>query len=152
MEERELERLCRRIVEASGDAFLFADCRGVIRLWNGGAAAVFGHSAEEALGQTLDLIVPERLRERHWDGFDRVMATGVTRYGHEVLAVPAQRKDGARISVEFTVALIRDEAGAIAGVAAVLRDVTARWLKEKELEARLARWRKGSAGGELTIE
>ncbi len=139
MEDRERDRLCRQIVEGSGDAILVADRRGVIRLWNDGAETVFGYSAQEALGQTLDLIVPERLRARHWEGFDRVMATGETRYGHEVLAVPAQHRNGARISVEFTVVLVRDEAGTVAGVAAVLRDVTARWLRVKELEERLAR-------------
>ena len=136
MENRERERLCRHIVEASGDAILFADRDGVIRLWNAGAEAIFGYPAQEAEGRTLDLIVPERLREHHWEGFNRVMETGVTRYGREVLAVPAQCRDGTRISVEFTVALIRDDGGAVAGVAAVLRDVTARWLREQEARAR----------------
>jgi PAS domain S-box-containing protein len=138
MDNEERDRLCRQIVEASGDAVLFADRRGVIRLWNSGAEAIFGYTPAEAEGETLDLIVPERLRARHWEGFDRVMATGVTRYGHEVLAVPAERRDGTRLSVEFTVALIRDEAGGVAGVAALMRDVTARWQRDKELEARLA--------------
>lgn len=142
METRERERLCRRIVETSGDAILFADRDGVIRLWNTGAEAIFGYPAQEAEGRTLDLIVPERLRQRHWEGFNRVMETGVTRYGREVLAVPALRRDGTRISVEFTVALIRDDSGAVAGVAAVLRDVTARWLRERETASR--------SGGEAT--
>lgn len=132
------EWLCQRIVEESGDAILFADRDGVIRLWNKGAAAIFGHSREEAIGRTLDLIVPEKLRSRHWEGFDRVMATGVTQYGHEVLAVPAVRRDGSRISIEFTVVLVRDPAGKVMGVAAVVREVTARWEREKALLDRLA--------------
>ncbi len=132
------EWLCQRIVEESGDGILFADKDGVIRLWNKGAAAIFGYSREEVIGRTLDPIVPEKLRSRHWEGFDRVMATGTTRYGHEVLAVPAVRRDGNRISIEFTVALVHDAAGKIMGVAAIIRDVTARWEREKALRERVA--------------
>ena len=132
------DRLYRQIVESTPEAIVVADPRGVIRLWNGGAEQIFGYPAAEALGQTLDLIIPERLRQRHWDGYHRVMATGETRYGRELLAVPAVRKDGARISLEFTVAILRDEAGRPTGIAAVIRDVTARWERERELRARLA--------------
>ena len=131
--------LCQRIVEDAPDAIIFADREGVIRLWNAGAQAVFGYPPEEALGQTLDLIVPERLRERHWEGFRRVMATGVTRYGQrELLAVPAVGKDGGRISVEFSIVMLRDAAGEPLGIAAVLRDVTQRWQEQRRLRERLA--------------
>jgi PAS domain S-box-containing protein len=130
--------LCREIVAAAGDAIVFADGSGVIRLWNAAAEAMFGHSAEEAIGQTLDLIIPERLRERHWEGYRTVMETGTTRYGREILAVPALRKDGSRISVEFSIALLRNDRGEIAGPAAIMRDVTARWNEEKKLKERLA--------------
>jgi PAS domain S-box-containing protein len=136
--------LCTAIVEGSGDAILFADRKGIIRLWNRGAVTIFGYPAGEAIGRTLDLIVPESLRSRHWDGFDRVMASGVTRYGHEVLAVPALRKDGSRISIEFTVVLVRDPEGEIAGVAAVIRDVTARWQAEQALRERLEQLEQGA--------
>ena len=132
-------QLCTAIVDGSGDAILFADRKGIIRLWNGGATTVFGYHVEEAIGRTLDLIVPESLRNRHWEGFDQVIASGVTRYGHEVLAVPALHKDGSRISIEFTVVLVRDPTGEVAGVAAVIRDVTARWERERELRERLDR-------------
>jgi PAS domain S-box-containing protein len=132
------DSLHRRIVEETQEAVIFADAGGVIRLWNAGAERVFGWTAAEALGQSLDLIIPEKLRGRHWDGWKQVMETGVTRYATDLLAVPGVRKDGSRISLEFTVALIRDDAGAIAGVAAVLRDVTERWQRDKELRARLA--------------
>ena len=133
------EWLCQRIVEDAPDAIIFADREGVIRLWNAGARAVFGYRSEEAVGKTLDLIVPERLRERHWKGFRRVMATGVTRYGREeLLAVPAVGKDGGRISVEFSIVMLRDAAGEPMGIAAILRDVTQRWQEQQQLRKRLA--------------
>ena len=132
------EQLAHQIVETTPDGIVVADAEGIIRLWNGGAEQIFGYSAAETLGQTLDLIIPERLRQRHWDGYRTVMATGQTRYGRELLAVPAIRKDGSRISIEFTVALLRDAAGRPDGVAAVIRDVTERWEREKALRERLA--------------
>ncbi len=130
--------LCRRIVENNPTAILFADREGKIRLWNSGAETVFGYTAKEALGQSLDMIVPERQRQRHWEGWDKVMASGVTKYGRDPLAVPAVRKDGARISIEFNVVLVRADSGELAGVAAMVQDVTARWQKQKEMNARLA--------------
>jgi PAS domain S-box-containing protein len=135
----EREWLCQRIVEDAPDAIIFADRDGVIRLWNAGAQAVLGYQPEEVLGQTLDLIVPEHLRERHWEGFRRVMATGVTRYGREqLLAVPAIGKDRGRISVEFSIVMLRDAAGQPLGIAAILRDVTQRWQEQRRLRERLA--------------
>ena len=107
---------------------------------------MFGYGADEALGQSLDLIVPERFRARHWEGYQRVMATGVTGYDQRLLAVPAMRKDGQRISIEFSIALLKDEAGSVTGAAAVVRDVAARWQAERELRQRLAA-REASGGG-----
>src|SRR6266540_2966350 len=138
MATHETEWLCRRIVEDAPDAIILADRDGVIRLWNEGARALFGYTAGEALGRSLDLIVPERFRERHWAGFHKAMATGVTRYGRELLSVPAIRKDETRISVEFSVVLLRDPAGQVLGVAAIMRDVTERWMEQKNLRERLA--------------
>lgn len=139
--------LCRRIVEDSPVAILFADREGTIRLWNAGAEAMFGYLADEALGQSMDLIIPERQRPRHWEGWKKVMATGVTRYGREVLAVPAMRKDGSRISIEFNILLLRTGDGGIPGAAAVIQDVTARWQREKEMKARLAALEAGAREG-----
>ena len=130
--------LCRKILENSPMAVLFADREGKIRLWNSGAETVFGYTEKEALGQSLDLIVPERQRQRHWEGWDNVMASGVTKYGRDPLAVPAMRKDGSRISIEFNVVLVRADSGDLAGVAAMVQDVTARWQKQKEMNVRLA--------------
>jgi len=120
------------------EAVIFADRQGLVRLWNRAAETMFGYSADEALGQSLDLIVPERFRARHWEGYRHVMATGVTSYGQQLLAVPAIRKDGQRISIEFSIALLKDERGEVTGAAAVVRDVTARWQAERELRRRLA--------------
>jgi len=132
------EWLCRRIVAESQDAVIFADRAGIIRLWNAGAAAMFGHPPQEALGQPLDLIIPENLRARHGEGYRRVMASGETKYGKDLLAVPGLKKDGSRLSLEFTIALIRDEAGDLLGAAAIIRDVTARFARDRELQQRLA--------------
>lgn len=140
------EQVCRQIVEGAQDAIVVADREGLIRLWNPGAEAMFGYGAEEALGQSLDLIIPERLRARHWEGYRRAMATGVTRYGREVLAVPGVRKDGTRLSLEFTVVLLRGAGGAPEGVAAIIRDVTARWERERALRERLAALEARAAG------
>ena len=141
------EWLARQIVDQAADAIVFADRDGVIRLWNAGAETMFGYGVDEAVGQTLDLIIPERLRARHWTGFNNTMATGVTRYARQVLAVPAIRKDGTSISVEFTVALLHEASGALVGITAIIRDVTARWEEERALKKRLAALEAKSSGG-----
>ena len=132
------ERLYRQVVEGSPDAIILGDPEGIIRLWNAGATAIFGFTAAEAVGQSMDLIIPERLRGRHWDGYRKVMVTGSSRYGAgDLLAVPAIRKDGSSLSVEFTIQMLKDEAGRITGLVAILRDVTKRFQREKELGRRL---------------
>ncbi len=132
------ERLYRQIVEGSPDAVIYGDSKGVIRLWNAGATAIFGFTAEEALGKSMDIIIPERLRNRHWDGYYKTMASGVSRYGAgDLLAVPAITKDGQTISIEFTIQMLKGPAGEILGPVAVIRDVTKRFQREKELARRL---------------
>ena len=132
------DRLYREIVDGSPDAFILGDAQGVIRLWNVGAERIFGFTAEEALGQKMDLIIPERLRARHWDGYDRTMATGKSRYGAgDMLAVPAVTKDGRTISIEFTIQMLHGPAGELLGPIAIIRDVTQRFQREKELGRRL---------------
>ena len=139
MPESESADLAQRIVEATPDAVIFADTSGIIRLWNDGATRIFGFTAAETVGETMDMIIPERLRQRHWDGFHAAMAAGTSKYGaDELLAVPAVRKDGTRISIEFTIALLRDGEGGLIGPAAVIRDVSARFQETNELRKRLA--------------
>jgi PAS domain S-box-containing protein len=132
------EWLSQQIVEKAADAIIFADEKGIIRLWNTGAEVIFGYPAEEALGQSLDLIVPEKLRKRHWEGYRKVMVTGKTKYGKDTLAVPAITKSDNRISIEFTIVLVTNDSGDPMGTAAIIRDVTKRFLKEKKLKKRLA--------------
>ena len=127
------------ILAASADAVIATDRDGSIQIWNPGAERIFGHRADEALGQSLDLIIPERLRARHWEGYRAVMETGESRYGHgDLLSVPSMRKDGTRISVEFTIVPLKDGTGRMTGMAAVMRDVTARFEDLKGLRRKLA--------------
>ena len=132
---RSLEEL---IVDRTDHAVVAADPEGTIIFWNPAAEAMFGHARADAVGHTLDLIIPERLRDRHWAGYRRVMATGETEYAGRTLAVPALRADGERISVEFTVALLTGTDGRVAAIAAVVRDVTAQWEERRALQRRLA--------------
>ena len=133
-----MDMLLKQLVNDAPDAILIADREGIIRFWNSGAEQMFGHAAAEAVGQSLDLIIPENLRSRHWEGYWRVMASGETKYKTGLLSSPGVRKDGTRVSLEFSMVLLRNEAGAMAGCASIMRDVTERWKKEKELKERLA--------------
>ena len=133
------DRICRHLVAHAPDAIIYSDAQGLIRLWNEGAERIFGYSEFEALGQSLDIIIPDKLRERHWEGYAHTMATGMTRYGADsLLSVPAIRKDGSRLSVAFTILPFRDETGSMVGVAAILRDVTAQFEELKTLRKRVA--------------
>lgn len=124
----QLDRLGRAILETVSDAVVYADREGTIRFWNPGAERIFGFPAVEAIGQSLDVIIPEPQRAPHWSGFRQVMETGESRYGHgDILAVPGLRRDGSRISLEFTILPIPAEDGGIAGMVAILRDVTRRF-------------------------
>ena len=127
----------RQIIEGASDAIVVADVSGTIRYWNTGAVAMFGHGAAEAVGQSLDLIIPEAQRARHWDGYRRVMATGTTQYAKQLLAVPALHRDGRRLSIEFHVTLLRSPGGVPNGIAAIIRDVTERWQEDRALRRRL---------------
>jgi PAS domain S-box-containing protein len=131
----ELERkLAEALLHSMSDAIVGSDRDGRITFWNPGAERIFGFSRAEAIGESLDLIIPERLRARHWAGYIEVMRTGESRYGHgDLLSVPALRKDGTRLSIEFTIVPLKDEAGAMTGMAAILRDVTARFEEMRAL-------------------
>ena len=128
------ENFAAKLVAGLPDAIIYADAQGVISEWNDAAQRIFGFSAAEAVGQSLDLIIPQNLRERHWTGYDQTMRTGQSRYGAgDLLSVPALHKDGRRISVEFTIVPFKDAAGQMEGIAAVMRDVTARFEEVRAL-------------------
>jgi PAS domain S-box-containing protein len=128
--------------EAAADAIIAARADGAIVFWNPAAERIFGFSSAEALGQSLDLIIPERFRARHWDGYHQVMATGKTKYGSDVLRVPAIHKDGRGLSISFTVSLMDGPDGRV--IAAIVRDETARWNEERELRRRIAELEQGA--------
>jgi PAS domain S-box-containing protein len=128
----------QQLVEVIGDAIVVADASGAITLWNPAAERLFGFTQAEALGNSLDLIIPERLRERHWAGYRKTMATGETRYAHDVLRVPALHKDGRALSIAFTVGLLYGSHRAVTGIAAVIREVTQSFTEKRDLLKRLA--------------
>jgi PAS domain S-box-containing protein len=129
-----LDTFAAALVADTPDGILYADQDGVIRYWNAGCQRIFGYTADEVLGQSLDIIIPQNLRTRHWQGYRETMRTGETRYGAgDLLSVPALRKDGARVSVEFSIVPFRDAARSMVGMAAVMRDVTKRFEEMKAL-------------------
>jgi PAS domain S-box-containing protein len=134
-----LSSLGEAILATASDAIIATDRGGEITFWNAGAERIFGFSAAEALGQSLDLIIPDNLRDRHWRGYDRVTATGESRYGQgDLLSVPGLTRDGRRISVEFTIVMLKDEQSRPTGTVAILRDVTQRFEETRKLNRDLA--------------
>jgi PAS domain S-box-containing protein len=132
------ESLYRALVEGCPDAIVVADAKGLIRFWNAAAEKTFGYTATEVTGKSLDVIIPEQLRKRHWAGYDAVMSSGVTHYDTGLFKVPALHRDGRHLSIEFRVMLVRNDQGVAVGIAAFLRDVTAAWMEQKKLRQRLA--------------
>jgi PAS domain S-box-containing protein len=126
------------LVGAVGDAICTSDVAGAITSWNSGAERMFGFTTAEAMGQSLDIIIPERLRKRHWDGYHETMASGVTKYGHDVLRVPAIDKAGRALSIAFTVVMLHDGAGKVSGIGSVMRDETERFNRDRAMRKRLA--------------
>ena len=129
---------CSEVVAASGDAIIASDAAGRIVLWNAAAERIFGHTEAEALGQPLDMIIPERMRKRHGDGYEQSMRTGETRYGTTLLKVPALHKDGRTLSIAFSVAMLFDPDHKVGSIMAIIRDETARFNEERALKKRLA--------------
>jgi PAS domain S-box-containing protein len=127
-----------QLVNAIGDAVIVSDASGAITLWNPAAQRMFGFTQEEALGKSLDLIIPERLRGRHWEGYEKTMATGQTKYGHDLLKVPAIDKEGRSMSIAFTVALLHSPQGELTGIVAIIRDETVRFAEDRALRKRVA--------------
>lgn len=136
---QEPENFAAALLAGMPDGVVYSDAEGKIRFWNQGAVRIFGFTQAEALGLSLDIIIPENLRARHWQGYAETMRTGQTRYGDgQLLSVPALRKDGARISVEFTIVPFTDAAGKMIGIAAIMRDATARFEEMRALRRQIA--------------
>lgn len=128
----------QQLVNVIGEAVVISDPDGAITLWNPAAERMFGYTKDEAMGQSLDLIIPEKQQKRHWDGYHKTMKSGQTRYGNDLLRVPAIHKNGHRLSIAFTVALLYSTDNQITGIAAVIRDETERFNQDRELRKRLA--------------
>lgn len=128
----------QQLLQALGDGVIVCDAKGDITFWNAAATRIFGFTESEALGQSLDLIIPQRQRQRHWEGYHKTMATGETRYGADVLRVPAVHKEDKPLSIAFTVALLHGADGEVSSIVALVRDETERWSEERKLRARLA--------------
>jgi PAS domain S-box-containing protein len=140
--------LAKAVLSPSSDALIAADKEGIIRFWNPGAERIFGYARHDAIGQSLDIIIPERLRKRHRDGYHHVIRSGESRFGHgDVLAVPGIRQDGAGVSIEFTIVPLRDGAGELIGLAAIIRDVTKRFEEMRALKQKLAEVAKPGVDG-----
>jgi PAS domain S-box-containing protein len=127
----------KQLVEGAGDAIMVCNAEGAITLWNRAAERIFGFTEAEALGQSLDMIIPQRQRQRHWDGYHKTMETGITKYGADLLRVPALHKDGHTLSIAFTVSMLFSENREVTGIVAFVRDETARFAEERKLRARL---------------
>ena len=140
----DMTELAAALLSTAADAIIATDRDGTITFWNPGATRIFGFARDEAMGQSLDIIIPENLRARHWDGYRRTMATGESRYGEaDLLAVPGLRKDGSRISVAFTIVMLKDAQGHMTGTAAILRDVTKQFDELRRLRRQLAEAKAG---------
>ncbi|MEO8506905.1 MAG: PAS domain S-box protein [Betaproteobacteria bacterium] len=129
--------LCEALVQCAADAIIFADREGLIRLWSAGSEAIFGYAADEVIGKSLDIIIPERLRRAHWDGYDRALAAGHTLHGRRALPTRSMRKNGDTLYVELSFSVVKDAQGTVIGAMAIGRDITTRYLNEKDQRARL---------------
>jgi PAS domain S-box-containing protein len=130
--------LFEAIAGQSSDAVIFADRDGAIRIWTRGAETIFGYSAAEVLGKSLDVIIPDRLRSAHWEGFRRAIDTGETKLGGRVIITRSVHKTGRKLYVELSFGLVRDRGGAVIGAFAIGRDCTARYNADSALRARIA--------------
>ncbi|MFZ2628824.1 MAG: PAS domain S-box protein [Rugosibacter sp.] len=126
--EDEAFNLFQAIIEQAPDAMIYADKNGTIRVWNRGAEAIFGYAAEEAIGKNLDVIIPERFRRAHWDGFNKAIAAGQTRHSGKAMTTRSVHKNGNKLYVDMSFSLVKDRAGNVMGSLAIGRDSTARHL------------------------
>jgi PAS domain S-box-containing protein len=114
--------LFRLIVEEAPDGIIFADREGVVQVWNNAAADLFGYLAEEAVGRTLDIIIPEHLRRAHWEGFSKAVASGQTKHGRRALKTRATHKAGHKLYVSLAFSVVKDREGQVIGAMATARE------------------------------
>jgi PAS domain S-box-containing protein len=127
----------KMLVQAVGDAVMACDASGAITLWNPSCERMFGFTPQDAMGKSLDIIIPQRQQQRHWDGYHQTMKTGITKYGNDVLRVPAVHKDGHTLSIAFTVSMLHTPDGKVSQIVAVVRDESARFAEDRNLRKRL---------------
>jgi PAS domain S-box-containing protein len=130
--------LYEALISQVSDAVIFTDREGLIRFWNAGAEAVFGHAAHDVMGGPVEVIIPERLRAAHRAGFDTAIRTGQTRHGRESMTTRSMHRDGRVLYVDMSFALVTDAAGGVLGAVAVARDITERFHAEKDARKRRA--------------
>lgn len=127
----EMPQLAESIIEQTAEAIIYADKGGIIRRWNRAAANMFGYPAADAIGKSLDLIIPAHLRAAHWRGFDAAVANGVTRLHGQPTLTRAEHKSGKKLYVEMSFAVVTDATGSVQGSVAVARDATERVEREQ---------------------
>jgi PAS domain S-box-containing protein len=127
----------QQLVMASADAIMACDAAGKITLWNAASTRMFGFEEAEAMGQSLDIIIPQRQQARHWEGYHVTMASGVTKYGASVLRVPAVHKDGHTLSIAFTVSMLHSADGNVTAIVAVVRDESVKFAEERALRKQI---------------
>jgi PAS domain S-box-containing protein len=127
---------------------IFADREGIVRVWNAGAERIFGFAATDAIGQNLDIIIPESLRDAHWQGYDRALAAGDTKYRGQSLPTKALKSDGSTIYVELSFAIVHGRDGAVIGALAHARDITERFERDRALRRRLRELEAGTSSVE----
>lgn len=133
-----MSHVAEALLQSEADAIVATDAAGIVTFWNPGAERIFGFNATDVIGESLDVIIPDRLRAAHWKGFHNTMQTGASRYGSDqLLKVPALTKSGTNISVEFALTTLRAADQTITGTVAVLRDVTASFDERRALRQEL---------------
>ena len=138
----------QQLVNGAGDAIMVCDAAGVVTFWNAACERIFGFTAAEALGQSMDLIIPARQRPRHWEGYHKTMATGITKYGSDLLRVPALHKDGHTLSIAFTVSMLFNAEHKVGSIVAIVRDESKRFAEDRDLRKRLMDLEAAAKGAE----
>lgn len=127
-----------QLTDVAGDGIVISDAKGIITYWNDACTRIFGFTKEDAIGESLDIIIPDNQQKPHWDGYEVTMNSGETKYGTSILRVPAVNKAGERISIAFSVALLKDDQGKVTGIAAIVRDETEQFSANRKIRKELS--------------